>query len=168
MKKIKFMLFFGALAIFGCAFFCFTTDAAKPFPSFKLATISGDSVSQKDLIGKITVVNIWGTWCAPCVEEMPQLNSLCDKYKQDKNVVFLAVTAENKDKITKFLSKKTFNYTHLLDGKPLISQLQGKFFNVYPLHFVINQKGEIVSKKSGSDDKIGDFLSTAIEKCKAK
>jgi peroxiredoxin len=168
MKKLKFAFIFSAVAILGLALFCFATDAQKPFPDFKLVTVSGDTLSKKDLSGKIAVINIWGTWCAPCIEEMPQLNDLCDKYKQDKNVVFLAVSAENKDKITQFLSKKTFKYTHLLDGKPLIKQLQSKLINVYPLHFVVNQNGEIVAKKMGNDDKIADFLSAAIEKCKTK
>ncbi len=63
-------------------------------PSFKLRLVDGHSVTSKDLAGKITVIDFWGTWCAPCIAEIPDYNDFYREYK-GKGVAFLALAADS-------------------------------------------------------------------------
>jgi thiol-disulfide isomerase/thioredoxin len=68
--------------------------------------IKGEPVKQFDT-NKIYIVELWATWCGPCVAAMPHLNELHQKFK-DKNVVFVAqgVWEEDKKKILQFVEQK--------------------------------------------------------------
>ncbi|MBL8984064.1 MAG: TlpA family protein disulfide reductase [Gemmatimonadetes bacterium] len=49
-------------------------------PAYRATTLSGDSVSTTALQGKVVLLNVWATWCAPCREEIPFLQSLHEKH----------------------------------------------------------------------------------------
>ena len=51
------------------------------YPAFKVVTLSGDTVTEKELRGKVTLINFWFESCAPCMAEMPALNDLYLKYQ---------------------------------------------------------------------------------------
>ncbi|HEX9109375.1 MAG TPA: redoxin domain-containing protein, partial [Longimicrobiales bacterium] len=55
----------------------------KPLASSRLARLEGGTFSSDELKGKIAVVNFWGLWCAPCVEEIPQVERLYRRYSAD-------------------------------------------------------------------------------------
>ena len=59
-------------------------------PSFKAVTVTGDSISERNLHGKITVANFWYYGCIPCMEEIPTLNEISNHYRSDSNVQFLS------------------------------------------------------------------------------
>ena len=65
-----------------------------PAPEFELQQISGNSVKSDDLKGKVVVLDLWPTWCAPCVDEIPKLEALADKYK-GKNVQVVGIAVES-------------------------------------------------------------------------
>jgi peroxiredoxin len=50
-------------------------------PDFTLKSLEGSNLRLKEQRGKVVLVNFWATWCAPCREEMPQLNKLFEKYR---------------------------------------------------------------------------------------
>ena len=50
-------------------------------PEIRLPTINGDTVALSSLKGKVVLIDFWGTWCAPCVEEQSELAQLYKKYK---------------------------------------------------------------------------------------
>ena len=67
----------------------------KKFPEFTAKTVSGEDISS-DLFkdSKLTVVNVWGSWCGPCVQEIPELQKLYESMKdKDVNVIGLAQDA---------------------------------------------------------------------------
>ena len=66
----------------------------KPAPAFTLKNPSGKTVSLQQLRGKPVIVNFWATWCAPCREEMPELEQLYREY-QDKGLVVLGVSVDD-------------------------------------------------------------------------
>ena len=59
-----------------------------------------NSFSSDQLIGKPTMINFWFTRCAPCIDEMPVLNKIKEKYKDDFN--FIAITYEKKEDVEKY------------------------------------------------------------------
>ena len=67
--------------------------AGKPAPNFSYASIDGDTISLLDLKGKYVYIDIWATWCAPCLAEIPDLKRLEKKYRY-KPIQFLSVSID--------------------------------------------------------------------------
>ncbi|WP_051590596.1 TlpA family protein disulfide reductase [Flavobacterium daejeonense] len=86
-----------------------TIEKEKIFPSVTVESLKSDNVSIKDFIGKYVVINWWATTCAPCIREMPGLNSLVEKYKSNPDVIFLAIAFDKKEEVKYFLNSKNFN-----------------------------------------------------------
>ncbi len=111
----------------------------KPSPDFELIDIKGKSWKLSKLRGRIVVLNFWFTSCAPCVEEIPELNKLMAEY-DSKSVVFLGMTFNNADQIKTFLKRHTFNYTLL----PNSAEIDKKFHvSMWPTSVVIDRSGYI-------------------------
>jgi len=66
-------------------------EALHPIPAFDLESVDGTRVTSKALEGKVVLVDFWATWCAPCIEEIPQWNELYARYR-DKGFVVLGMT----------------------------------------------------------------------------
>lgn len=111
----------------------------KLFPPLKLITLNGDSISIKDFIGKYIVINWWATGCGPCIAEIPGLNSLVDKYKNNSNVIFIAIAFDKKEALETFLKLKEFKYLQTRGDKET-SKLFGESF---PRHVIVNKEGQI-------------------------
>jgi peroxiredoxin len=105
-------------------------------PDFNLRDINGNAISLQELKGKPIVINFWFTACVPCVEEMPALNQLKEKYK-NSDVVFLSITFENKKSVTDFLKKHTFNFTPIPGAQEYCDNL----VTIFPLTLFINRQG---------------------------
>ena len=61
-------------------------------------TGGGEPVSVDDLQGKVTLVNIWGTWCPPCAEEFPYLAAIYDQFQSRTDFQYLSVSYDDKSK----------------------------------------------------------------------
>jgi peroxiredoxin len=68
--------------------------AGVPAPNFVATDSAGHQVSLTDFKGKVVLINIWATWCPPCREEMPSLERLREKFKDNKNFRILAVSVD--------------------------------------------------------------------------
>ncbi|SFN30317.1 Peroxiredoxin [Chitinophaga sp. YR627] len=131
----------------------------KPAPGFTLLDINGKKWSLKNLKGKVVVLNFWFVTCPPCIQEMPELNGLTKDY-QSKDVVFLAMTYNDKEKVTDFLEAHTFDYNLLVD-----SHDTDVAYNVtsWPVSFVINKEGIIKFVTKGGQATIRQQLTKAID-----
>lgn len=69
-------------------------DDAEPAPALDLPRIDGDTVKLAALRGRPVVVNIWATWCPPCVREMPALQRVYERYR-DEGLEVLAVAVDD-------------------------------------------------------------------------
>ncbi|MHA7944825.1 TlpA family protein disulfide reductase [Formosa sp. 3Alg 14/1] len=117
---------------------------------FKFKDINETEISSESLKGKVVVLNFWGTWCAPCVKEIPELNKLVEKFSGE-NVKFIApaITTTNETLKNSFLPKHPFSYDIVvIDGDDYV-------ISSYPTHVIINQDQKVIEIIKGySEDNI--------------
>ena len=71
-----------------------TRSVDRPVSSFSIATLDGRVVNSSDLRGHVVVLAFWATWCAPCLSEVPQVEQVAARYKNNPLVVFWAVDSD--------------------------------------------------------------------------
>ncbi len=120
----------------------------KRFPTIKVKSLNGDSISVSDFIGKYVVINWWATTCGPCRHEIPGLNTLVDKYQDNPDVVFLAIAFDKKSALEYYLNLKEFKYIQTLGDKE-ISKLFGESF---PKNLIVNPQGMISYYSEGGHE----------------
>lgn len=108
----------------------------KKLPSTELQLLNSKKIKLSDLEGKPTILSFWFTQCAPCIKELPALNSLKKKYGSKVN--FVAITFNNEEQVKSFLSMKDFNYEHIIDAKKFIDEIG---LNTYPRNIFLDKNG---------------------------
>ncbi|GGF41145.1 TlpA family protein disulfide reductase [Echinicola rosea] len=117
------------------------------FPSIELTDINGEEFNLDNLNGQTIVVNWWAVWCAPCRKEIPGLNKLVSKYS-DKDVKFVSITDDSKDKVSGFLEKNKFEY----DITFISEKDRVLFGNSYPKNIIIDSNKKITFYKEGGNE----------------
>ncbi len=112
--------------------------------------VKGDTTALSLSRGKVVFINIWAVWCGPCREELPGLNELYLKYKDNKNVTFLFVDADsNLKKAQRFLDRRNYQI-------PLYESLNGfpasLFRGAVPTTMVFDRQGKIIMYYEGAAD----------------
>ncbi len=69
---------------------------------FTAVDIMGKKVSLADLKGKVIYVDIWATWCGPCLAEMPSMDEIKNKYRDNKDVVFVSLSIDDDNQVDKW------------------------------------------------------------------
>ena len=133
----------------------------EPAPEFSITTINGKKYDNASLKDKVVVVNFWFTTCAPCINEMPELNKIVEKYKNNKDVVFLGFALNDEQTIKKFLKKHPFDYQIVAKSRKL-SKKYG--VSSYPTNIVIGKDGKVLVRFSGFGPHIPNAIETSIEK----
>ncbi len=120
-------------------------------PDFTLADMQGNQVTLSQFRGKVVLLNFWATWCPPCREEMPSMEQLHQRYK-DQGLVMLAVNVEEDgyQAVSRFLEGKNYTFPILLDRENNVQNAY-KVFR-FPETFVIDKNGIIVEKLIGGRD----------------
>ena len=118
-------------------------------------------VTLSDFHGKVVLLNFWASWCAPCVEEMPSLVQLQQRF-QDKGVTVLGISVDvDGDAYHKFLKDYKIDFPTVRDPDQKTSNLYGTF--KWPETYIIDRNGIVRRKFIGavewSQPEIVDFLS---------
>lgn len=123
-------------------------EAALPVvSSVQFTSSDGRSIDLANLKGKVIFLNFWTTWCPPCVAEMPSVNRLYSKFKNNEKVVFVLADADgNLKKSTAFMQKRKFDLPVYIPTGTIPEQL---FRGSLPTTVIINKKGEIVFSNEG-------------------
>ena len=136
-----------------------TTEPTRPTaPPVTFISLGGETLDLASLKGKVVFINFWATWCPPCVAEMPSVNSLFSKMKNNDNVVFIMVDVDNKLKKSEAFMKR--NKYDLPVYGPAAYLPEELFTGSLPTTVIINKKGEIVFKHEG----MADYDSGEIQK----
>ena len=118
-------------------------------------------VALSDLRGQVVVLNFWATWCAPCVEEMPSLVQLQQRFK-DKGITVVGISIDvDGDAYHKFLKDYKIDFQTVRDPDQKVSAQYGSF--KWPETYIIDRNGIVRRKFIGavewSQPEVVDFLS---------
>ncbi len=130
-------------------------------PSFIAKDMEGNEVDLEELKGKVVVLNFWFIACKPCVEEMPDLNRLVAKYKDNEDVVFLAMTYDKHEKVAAFLKKNPFDFTIIPDAQKIVNEY---IVMGFPTNLVIDPLGDIQYHSVGFRHQVHKILDKEIRK----
>ena len=109
----------------------------------------GGELAMASLLGRPMVLNFWGSWCPPCVKEMPELDQLQRQWREGK-VVGLAV--DNPSAVREFLARRPVGYTIGLAGfeGASLSRLLGNTQGSLPFTALFDRRGVVVQRKLGA------------------
>ncbi|MDA2935095.1 TlpA family protein disulfide reductase [Acidobacteria bacterium AH-259-D05] len=112
-------------------------------------TLEGEDVPLLDSDGESTVLflNIWATWCAPCLEEMPSMASLHEELSE-QGLSMIAVSDEDPETVRQFLEEHPYPFTILLDPENIL----GQRFEVMaiPSTFIVDRQGRLALRHTGA------------------
>ncbi len=134
-------------------------NTIAPLQNKKFKDLQGATHSISAPGGKLVLVNIWATWCGPCVGEIPRLKELHSKYK-DSLEVFSFSTDANEQKLRNFIKTNEINWVNVFN-QPEICQAFGSDMGI-PQLFLLNEKGVIIYSKSGSADDSLEILEKTL------
>lgn len=119
----------------------------EPAKDFELDTIDGRKVRLSDLRGKIVMIDFWATWCAPCIQSVPTLVRLYEKYgKQGFEVLYVSGDSETeKYKVAPFAKAKNINFPVMLEA----GLLKTYDIKVFPTTIFIDRNGNIRHRDVG-------------------
>jgi thiol-disulfide isomerase/thioredoxin len=132
----------------------------KEASEFSLTDMDGNSITSENTKGKVVVFNFWFTTCKPCISEIPELNKIHKKYKDNEKIVFASITFNQKPKVEKFLKKYPISYPVVSDNKDAISAFG---ISGYPTNLIIGKDGKIADAIVGGFPMIGEHIERAIE-----
>jgi peroxiredoxin len=118
-------------------------DLRREQADFTLADLDGKTWTLSGLRGKVVVVNFWATWCPPCRKEMPDLETLYNRFK-GQGLIVLAISSEDASKVKPFIAAGSFTYPILLDPGGKVNdlyQIEG-----IPRTFVYDREGKLVAQ----------------------
>ncbi len=137
----------------------------KPLPNFDVKLIgSNEHITKESMKGKYYLVDFWGTWCGPCIRELPTVSAVYEKFKGKKGFTIISFALDPSEDVVQAFRAKRFPmpWTHtVLTG--LFDDDVAKAFQVQaiPKPVLVNPEGIIVA----SDDKLrGEGLEKTLEK----
>lgn len=124
--------------------------AAEPLPNVYFKDGNGKTLDLASLKGKVIFINFWATWCPPCIAEMPSINDLYSKFKDNEKVVFLMVDVDgNYPKSDSFMKKHQYDLAVVSPAGEIPSVfMQG----AVPTTVILDQEGKMVYRQEGAAD----------------
>jgi peroxiredoxin len=134
-------------------------------PDFTVQTLDGNTVSLSDYQGKVVLLNLWATWCPPCREEMPSMQTMYEELK-GRGFTILAVAAPNppretREKIENFISDGQFSFPVLIDSEYQVNGIYGT--GSIPTSWVVDAEGNLIARLVGATDWTSDPIMAAFE-----
>ena len=125
-------------------------------------TFTGDAFEFNSLKGKYVLIDFWGTWCGPCIAEMPKVKEYQEKYK-DKLVVLGVNQGDTKEQVEKFITPNEYTWTHLMNGNGDDDFVLK--FNVagFPTKFILDPEGKILHRFVGDNEESFAVLDGLLE-----
>ena len=130
---------------------------------FDYENFNGGRTTLKDLSGKFLYIDVWATWCGPCIKEMPALKELVEYYA-GKEIEFVSISIDHQSdykKWRKMVPEKNVGGIHLYDDEGLNSSFMKAFsVGLIPRFMMIDREGKIITGHAPrpSDKGVKDFI----------
>ena len=132
-----------------------------PAPAMVVQSVDGKMIDLQQQKGKVVFINFWATWCPPCLAEMPSVNDLYKKVKDEPNIIFLSVDVDNRlNNSSAFMKSNGYQlpvYGGNLDGLPTAF-----YSGTMPTTLVIDESGLVVFNHAGKASYDGDGFARFI------
>ena len=116
-------------------------------PDFVLPRLDGKVQALSNYRGKVVMLNLWATWCPPCIAEMPLINDLAQTYA-DQGLTIVGIAGdENADDVHAFVQETPLYFDVLLDPQGAVGTEYG--ITGYPETFLIDREGRLLAKFIG-------------------
>jgi len=120
---------------------------------FTVKDLQGSTHRLADYRGKWVLVNFWGTWCSPCLSELPELSSLHDAH-QDIVVIGVAMQSGSSAKVADFVAAHRITYPIVMGTYAIADQIgnaagQTEGLEVLPTSLLFGPNGELVYEQAG-------------------
>ena len=131
-------------------------------PPWELISLKEQKVNLKDLKGQLVLIDFFYKSCYPCMQALPALQALSEKYK-DKGLRVIGIDPfdTKEDDMGTFLSKRGITYTVLMDGKDVASSYH---VSGYPTMYLVDKTGKIIFVQEGYGKDVDKTLDEIIEK----
>jgi thiol-disulfide isomerase/thioredoxin len=137
----------------------------KAPPPFVLADLAGRTVKSDTLTARTLVVNFWGTWCGPCVAEMPELQQFYDKYRNDKSVAIFTISNDKDlNELRDWMAKRKLTIPTLFDDGYVDKLAQ---IHLFPTTWFIDRDGKVQFTASGNTGALLEEWGWRLEATKA-
>ncbi len=135
-------------------------EAGGTYEPFVLARLDGEMVDSADLEGKIAVLHFWGTWCGPCIVEMPEYQKFDERYRDDPEVAVISISNDRStDVIEEYLGKNNFDFTVLVDD----GYVDRAGVSAWPTTWFVDREGGVQFVKIGTALKLDEEFSWRVE-----
>lgn len=137
-------------------------DLGKLQPFQETQQSSGEIFDSNNLKGKIVLINFWAVWCPPCIEELPYLQKVHEKYKDEPKVEILAIhctISRSREEVSRFIEKQNLSLPFIYDDDCSVRDSIGS--GGIPRNYLINKDGEILKE---IDDRPHDTFVQRVSK----
>jgi peroxiredoxin len=145
-----------AVILGGAAYFALRQRQARPLaigdsaPDFSVPALPSGSLDLKNYRGQVVVLNLWATWCPPCVEETPSLEHFAAKMR-DQGVIVLSISVDEDPKaLQDFIQKYHISYPVGRDPDQSLAARYGTF--LFPETYILDRRGLLAEKVVGATD----------------
>ena len=150
------------LLLAGCGKAPPDSSEARPAPSFDLPAVEGGRVTLASLKGKVVVLDMWATWCGPCIAEMPDYAEFARKNQpRGVEVVGIVFASGEPQEVQDFVREHRIPYRQLLGPEELLDSYGAT--SGFPTTFVIDAQGMIRLKLLGAVPQKFEKLQKAVD-----
>jgi thiol-disulfide isomerase/thioredoxin len=131
-----------------------TGDGQPTLPPMTLLTdlegtvtdLDGNTMAFTDLRGKVVLINLWATWCPPCMAEMPSLDNLWREFKDNDDVRVLCITTETAEEVRRHPLSRELEMPLYVFDPPVPLELQAESL---PTTYIFDGEGKVVFGHTG-------------------
>ncbi|HMP30265.1 MAG TPA: TlpA disulfide reductase family protein [Saprospiraceae bacterium] len=145
------------------------TTSGTHSTGFEYESFEGKKVSLSDFKGKLVYIDIWATWCGPCIKQMPALKEIIKEY-EGKNIAFVVISVDDKKdyaKWKKMVPVYNVGGTHLISDNALNSEFMKSYgVGLIPRSILIDTEGNIINNfaPKPSDENLRAVLDQLLSK----
>jgi thiol-disulfide isomerase/thioredoxin len=138
------------------------TDVGSTMPEYAAMHLDGSKFDLAAKRDKVVLLNVWATWCGPCVFEIPELQQIHDRYAaKGFEVIGVSVDESGVESVKQFVDEHKMRYPIVLDAEGKLANILQT--SVLPTSIIIDRQGKVVWKKYGAIFKGDQELEKAIQ-----